>query len=440
MSPGSFRFERFLLDPRDRQLRRDDVPVELNARYLDALALLVREQGRLVSKDRFLEEVWRGVPVTDEALTQCIKTLRRQLGDDAASPRFIETVPKHGYRFIAPVECVDDEARVPAAPQPYAWRRFLMLGGAGMVGGGLAGVFVGLFYGFGGVAQPLQPGMGAASVVLVLVCLSMVLGLAAGAGVGFGIAAAGFAPVRRWQGSVLSGAVGGLVVGAFGKLLGLDAFNLLFGQSPGDITGAAEGALIGGTVGFGAWLGGRRAGSLWRSIAAAALASAAAGILIPLLGGRLMGGSLDLLARRFPDSRLRLDPIGALFGESGFGPVSQIVTGGLEAALFGGCVAGAMILAQRNLGEGGGERISIFTLFVYRHCTTCGVPSFGDRPSGVRTRHEVLERQGEHRRHGGADLAVDHRGRGARGRDRLLVLSAAEPPAGCGRGRLRGRP
>jgi len=92
-----FRFDHFVLDPGDRRLKRDDVPVELNARYLDALALLVREAGKLVSKDRFLEEVWRGVPVTDEALTQCIRTLRRQLGDDAARPRFIETIPKHGY-------------------------------------------------------------------------------------------------------------------------------------------------------------------------------------------------------------------------------------------------------------------------------------------------------------------------------------------------------
>jgi DNA-binding winged helix-turn-helix (wHTH) protein len=91
-----FRFDRFLLDPRDRRLRRGDAPVELNARYLDALGLLVAEAGKLVSKDRFLDEVWRGVPVTDEALTQCIKTLRRQLGDDAANPRFIESVPKLG--------------------------------------------------------------------------------------------------------------------------------------------------------------------------------------------------------------------------------------------------------------------------------------------------------------------------------------------------------
>ena len=86
---GSVRFDLFSLDPSDRQLRRGDVPVELNARYLDALVLLVAERGKLVSKDRFHEEVWRGVPVTDEALTQCIRTLRRQLGDDAASPRCI---------------------------------------------------------------------------------------------------------------------------------------------------------------------------------------------------------------------------------------------------------------------------------------------------------------------------------------------------------------
>ena len=71
---GSFVFEQFTLDPEDRQLKRCGDPVELNGRYFDALALLVRERGKLVSKDRFLEEVWRGVPVTDEALTQCVRT------------------------------------------------------------------------------------------------------------------------------------------------------------------------------------------------------------------------------------------------------------------------------------------------------------------------------------------------------------------------------
>jgi DNA-binding winged helix-turn-helix (wHTH) protein len=344
MVSGAFRFDRFCLDLEARQLTRDEAPVELNSRYLDALALLVREQGKLISKDRFLEEVWRGVPVTDEALTQCIKTLRRQLGDDAASPRFIETVPKHGYRFIAPVASI--EARRPtAAPAPFSQREFLLLGGAGAVGGGVAGVFVGLFYGFAG-ALP-QPG--AISALLVLVSLSIVLGLIAGAGVGYGIAAARFARGQRLQWTILGGGGGGLVVGAFGKLLGLDAFNLLFGQTPGEITGAAEGAVLGGAVGLGVWLGMRAAGSLARRIAPAALAGAAAGMLIPMLGGRMLGGSLDLLARQFPNSRLEVDRIGALFGESGFGPISQIVTGGVEGALFAACVAGAMVYAARKV-------------------------------------------------------------------------------------------
>src|SRR4051794_9826018 len=163
MTPGSFRFDRFLLDPADRQLRRDGEPVELNARYLDALALLVREAGKLISKDRFMGEVWRGIPVTDEALTQCIKTLRRQLGDDAASPRFIETVPKHGYRFIAPV----DQTGPVSAPGKN-WLKVLQLGVAGTIGGGVAGIIGGLFYGFAAASQPLQSGMGAVSVLLVV--------------------------------------------------------------------------------------------------------------------------------------------------------------------------------------------------------------------------------------------------------------------------------
>lgn len=350
MASGSFRFDRFALDPQDRQLRRDDAPVELNARYLDALILLVREQGRLVSKDRFLEEVWRGVPVTDEALTQCIKTLRRQLGDDAGSPRFIETAPKHGYRFIAPVEWVDGEARAQSGAEPTApWRQVLTIGGAGALGGGAAGLIGGLLYSF----VVASSSMGAASALLVLVCITMLVGLIGGAGVGLGIAAADYAPGRLGQWSVLGAAFGGFAVGGVVKLIGLDTFDLLFGQSPGEITGAPEGAVLGGAVGLGVWLASRGASSLRRSMLVAGAAGAAAGVLIHLLGGRLMAGSLDVLAGRFPNSRLRLDHIGAWFGESEFGPVSQAVVGGVEGALFGAFVVGAMVMARRRLSGGG---------------------------------------------------------------------------------------
>ena len=383
MESGGYRFAEFVLDPADRRLSRGGVPVELNARYLDALFLMVRDAGTLVTKDRFLDEVWRGVPVTDEALTQCIRTLRRQLGDDAGSPRFIETVPKHGYRFIAPVSpAMAPASTVPNGPEPSApfsaspsesppetppksrmqlapgpaplraWQAFLLTAGAATVGGGIAGIIGGLFYGFAGASQPLSPGIGSASVLLVLVCLTLLAALAGAAGVGIGIAAAGHAGGRFGPWTIAGAAGGGLVVGAFGKLLGLDAFNLLLGRSPGDITGAAEGALLGAAVGLGAWLAGRGGPPmpLRRSMIVAGAVGAVAGMLIPLLGGRLMGGSLDLLARAFPGSRLRLDQIGALFGENGFGPISQIVTGGLEGLLFAAGIVGAIIVAQRSFG------------------------------------------------------------------------------------------
>ena len=356
MGTGRYRFDDFSLDLAERQLRRGDVLVELNARYLDALALLVREHGKLVSKDRFLDEVWRGVPVTEEALTQCIRTLRKQLGDSAGSPRFIETVPKHGYRFVAPVSQADATQRlapnaklVPATlvmgASQWSLRESLLLAAAGTTGAGVAGVLGGVFYGFAGASQPLAPGMGAVSMLLVMVCLTIIAAVTGGAGVSLGIAASALLPGRRGRWAMVGGAVGGLLVGAIVKLLGLDAFNLLLGQSPGDITGAPEGLLLGAAVGFGVWFGGRGGRSPWgrRSIVAATIAGAAIGLVIPLSGGRLMGGSLDLLARSFPDSRLRLDQIGAVFGEHGFGPISQATTGALEGALFGACIVGAMV-------------------------------------------------------------------------------------------------
>src|SRR3954464_5665683 len=146
MTTDCFRFDRFTLDAADRRLRRDGAPVELNARYLDALCLLVGDAGKLIPKERFLDEVWRGVPVTDEALTQCIRTLRKQLGDEAGRPRFIETVPKHGYRFIAPVEALERPSAAPIAGSP-AWRQFVVTGTAGVLGGGTAGIMGGLAYG-----------------------------------------------------------------------------------------------------------------------------------------------------------------------------------------------------------------------------------------------------------------------------------------------------
>jgi DNA-binding winged helix-turn-helix (wHTH) protein len=348
---ASFAFDRFVLDTGDRRLRADGQPVELNGRYFDALALLVADQGKLVSKDRFLAEVWRGVPVTDEALTQCIRTLRRQLGDDAGRPKFIETVPKHGYRFIEPVEVLGTDIPRPKddGRSDDPWRRFLLVGAWGTAGGAIGGAIGGMAYGFAGASQATPPGTGTISVLLVLLCVTMFVGIVGAGGVSFAIATSEIARARSWQWLTLAGAGGGLFVGALGKLLGLDAFTLLVGHSPADITGAMEGLILGAAVGFGTFLG-LKAASVARAMAAAGLLGALAGVAIALLGGRLMLGSMAMLTQGFPQSRLRVDHFGHYFGESGFGPTALTVTSALEAALFTCCVVGAIVFAQRRFG------------------------------------------------------------------------------------------
>jgi len=190
--------------------------------------------------------------------------------------------------------------------------------------------------------------MGAVSVLLVLLCMTILVALMGGAGVALGIAISSrFGDSYR---PIVGGMLGGLVTGTLVKFLGLDAFDLLIGRSPGDITGPLEGVVVGSAVGIAYVIAGRlEAGPRWRRIAVAVLCGAAAGLIVAALGGHMMGGSLDLLAHQFPDSRLRFDRIGAWFGESGFGPVSRMVTSALEGGLFSGGVVTAMRLARRNL-------------------------------------------------------------------------------------------
>jgi DNA-binding winged helix-turn-helix (wHTH) protein len=372
-----YQFDEFVLDVPDRQLWRGDTRVDLNARYLDALVLLVRERGQLVDKERFFDEVWSDVVVSDSALTQCIKEIRKQLGDDASNPRYIQTVPRHSYRFIGtvdplPTDQPDSEipphatdtgaSQVAAAASPRReaepiWREGLQEWGAGTLGGGLAGLLGGLLYGYG--LASADAGVGTLSTLLVLVSLNVLVGLTGGFGVSFGLAGAGVAarfwPTMRVVLRVAGAALGGLFVGALAKLLGVDAFNLLFGRAPAGITGGPEGAVLGAALALGAHLGhyvGARRGDAarWHAAVGAGGAGAIAGALIPLAGGRLMGGSLDLLAQSFANSRLRLDTFGSFFGELHFGHLTQVILGSVEGLLFGSCVVGA-IVAVRHLGQ-----------------------------------------------------------------------------------------
>ena len=121
-----FRFDDFVLDIQNRQVRRKHTVLPLSSRYFDVLVLLVSNAGQLVEKNRIFDEVWEDVIVSDTALTQCIKSIRKQLEDDASNPRYVKTVPKHGYVFIGEaVEIVDEPSPQAAKDKPTRPYKFL---------------------------------------------------------------------------------------------------------------------------------------------------------------------------------------------------------------------------------------------------------------------------------------------------------------------------
>lgn len=117
----AYRFGPFVLEPRQRQLRRGGVSVPLTAKAFDVLLALVRNQGRLVTKEALLEAVWPGVVVEEVNLTVNISAIRKAL---AAGPgeEWIETVPRHGYRFREEVTAGPPYAILPGAlAKPFKW-------------------------------------------------------------------------------------------------------------------------------------------------------------------------------------------------------------------------------------------------------------------------------------------------------------------------------
>jgi DNA-binding winged helix-turn-helix (wHTH) protein len=95
-----YRFSDFTLSPRRRLLLRQGREVPLIPRYFDLLVLLVERHHEAVHRRDIFDRVWTDVIVSDSALSQAVRTLRRTLGDDSREPRFIRTVARHGYRFV----------------------------------------------------------------------------------------------------------------------------------------------------------------------------------------------------------------------------------------------------------------------------------------------------------------------------------------------------
>jgi TolB-like protein len=98
-----YRFGSFHLDEVERSLLRNGVTVPLTPKVFDTLLLLVKNAGRLVTKDYLLENVWPDTFVEEANLSVNVATLRKALGDGAGESEYIETFPKRGYRFVANV-------------------------------------------------------------------------------------------------------------------------------------------------------------------------------------------------------------------------------------------------------------------------------------------------------------------------------------------------
>jgi TolB-like protein/DNA-binding winged helix-turn-helix (wHTH) protein/Tfp pilus assembly protein PilF len=125
-----FRFDRFQADDTAFRLIADGAPVSLEPKALRLLLYLIQNRGRLVRKQELLDAVWGDAAVTENALTRSVGLLRKALDDDSREPRFIETVPTAGYRFIAQVDtATNDEPTTiqsftPATPSPRTQTSF----------------------------------------------------------------------------------------------------------------------------------------------------------------------------------------------------------------------------------------------------------------------------------------------------------------------------
>jgi DNA-binding winged helix-turn-helix (wHTH) protein/TolB-like protein len=103
--PGCYRFGQFEFDAAIGELTREGSPVRLQPQPARVLALLVERAGAIVTRDEIRRHVWGQETFVDfeRGLNFCIAQIRSALGDTADSPRYVETIPKRGYRFIAPV-------------------------------------------------------------------------------------------------------------------------------------------------------------------------------------------------------------------------------------------------------------------------------------------------------------------------------------------------
>src|SRR5215210_3474394 len=112
----SYTFGAFRLDVTERLLFHENSLVSLTPKAFDTLLALVQHKGHVLTTEELMAQVWPDSFVEGNNLAQNISTLRKVLG--AGGAKFIETIPKRGYRFVADGKEIRDEATHPVSPEP----------------------------------------------------------------------------------------------------------------------------------------------------------------------------------------------------------------------------------------------------------------------------------------------------------------------------------
>ena len=344
-----YRFQDFVLSPQRRTLLRDGRELPLIPRYFDLLVFLVERRNQAVHRRDIFDHVWHDVVVSDSALSQAIRTIRRVLDDDSREPRFVRTVSRHGYRFVFDGVIEEEEEEIAvgvawpgstATQTPVEPTAKIVLPGLerplwmnAAIGGGCAGLIAG---GVGALLLALVPDARASlAVVPVLSLLGGVCGAAGAAGIGAGISAATWVepPLRRVT-AVVGAALGGGIVGLAAQLLGRWTLQTL-GLDVA-VGGLVQGVTIGAACGLAHEFVGRSSELPLRTrVATFALLSGLAALVLVLAGQPLVGATLHALSHASAGAQTTLAPLGHLLGEQDFGPMTAAIVGTGEGVLFG---------------------------------------------------------------------------------------------------------
>src|SRR5271154_5200533 len=116
--PGKIRFGVYELDRDAMELRKHGALLRLQEQPFRVLAMLAERPGEIITREQLQEQIWGNTFVDfDQSLNKAVNRVREALNDNAGAPQFIETVPRRGYRFVAPVSVTPQtEAPAPAAP------------------------------------------------------------------------------------------------------------------------------------------------------------------------------------------------------------------------------------------------------------------------------------------------------------------------------------